>query len=139
MGEWVVHVGACVWVLGLSDNIILSKIAMKFQYWNHEISILRMCKLSPHVCFLCVKMAESDIELRSYRLTVPLVLYGIVLDSQNTMGSFWSQTTSLCSVSCAQMDKLYCGNMTNMCSHFQDIHRQEHTVHSFRRRRVSES
>ncbi len=81
-------------VLGLSDDIVLSIIAIKSQDRNRDISESESCNAS-HVFTL--QRWQKAISF-FYLLKVPLVLYGAILYSQRAMGRFWSQTerTSAC-------------------------------------------
>ncbi len=87
-----------MYAVGLSDNIVLSKIAIKFQYRNRDVSESESCDAS-HVFGL----QRWLITISSfYLLNMAIVLYGAILDSQRAMGRFWSQTernVSLCTVS----------------------------------------
>ncbi len=84
--------------LGLSDNIVLSIIAIKSQYRNRDISESESCDAS-HV--FALQRWQKRIS-SFYLLKVLIVLYAVILDSQRAMGRFWSQTernVSLCTVS----------------------------------------
>ncbi len=77
------------YILGLSDNIVLTIIAIKFQYLNRDISQSESRDAS-HVFGL--QRWEKAIS-SFYLLKVPIVLYGVILaSSQRAMGRFWSQT-----------------------------------------------
>ncbi len=89
---------APVYILGLSDNIVLSIIAIIFQYRNRDISESELCDASHVFALQRWQKAISSF----YPLKMLIVLYGAILDSQHAMGRFWSQTErniSLCTVS----------------------------------------
>ncbi len=75
-------------ILGLSDNIVLSIIAIKFQYRNRDISESESCDASHVFGLQRWQKAISSF----YLLKMAIVLYGAILDSRRAMGRFWSQT-----------------------------------------------
>ncbi len=66
--------------LGLSDNIVLRVIAIKFQYRNRDVSKSESCDAS-HVFGL----QRWQKAISSFYLKMAIVLYEAILDSQRTM------------------------------------------------------